>query len=69
MSNVRYLSYNHIQNCFKVTKKPEKIMTYLLEGKCTTSDHSLKAAVSSILRASDLKFTEHDTKVFACVTS
>ena len=37
-------------------------MIYLLEEKCTTIDHSLKAAVSSSLRASNLKFTEHDNK-------
>jgi len=44
-------------------------MIYLLEGQCTISDHSLKAAVSCMLCARNLKFTEHDNKVIVCVTS
>jgi hypothetical protein len=37
-------------------------MLYLLEGTCTTSDHSLEAAVSCMLCARNLKFNEHDKK-------
>jgi hypothetical protein len=41
---------------------------FLLEGKFTTSYHSLKAAVSSILCPRNLTFAERDNKVFVFVT-